>query len=139
MAQALRFSVALVIGVLAGPPLLAAPTGKETPPPSSSRLRELQRERVKALEEQLQGQFERIKIGKDPLSHLLDAVRDLAEAELELADTKEARIAAVEKMLKHLVLIEEQLIQLQEAGLQTKQGIAQGRAARLKAEIELEK
>jgi RNA polymerase sigma factor (sigma-70 family) len=105
----------------------------------TTRLRQLQQERVKALEEQLQGQFERIKIGKDPLSHLLDAVRDLAEAELELADTKEARIAAVEKMLKHLVLIEEQLIQLQEAGLQTKQGIAQGRAARLKAEIELEK
>jgi hypothetical protein len=139
MAQALRFSVALVIGVLAGPPLLAAPTGKETPPPSSSRLRELQRERVKALEEQLQGQFERVKIGKDPLIQYIEAIRELAEGELDLAETKEARIAAVEKMVRELTVCEEQMVQLQQAGLQTKQGIAQAKAARLKAEVQLEK
>ena len=120
-------------------PLPAAPGGKEAPPPSSSRLRQLQRERVKALEEQLQGQFERVKIGKDPLIQYLNCVRELADAELELAETKEARVAAVEKMVKELATAEAEIIQLHQAGLQTKQGVAQARAARLKAEIELEK
>jgi hypothetical protein len=34
---------------------------------------------------------------------------------------------------------EDELVKLQQAGLQTKQGVAQAKAARLKAEIELEK
>ena len=140
MSRAFQLVTALVFGLGAvGPPLTAAPVGKEAPPPSSARLRDLQRERVKAMEEQLQGQFERVKIGKDPLIHLLNAARELAEAELEIAETKEVRIAAVEKLLKLLRDAEEQLLQLQEAGLQTAQGVAQARAARLKAEIELEK
>jgi outer membrane protein TolC len=140
MGRALGFGVAVVTVLgLASTPLAAAPAGKEAPPPSSSRLRELQRERVKALEEQLQGQFERVKIGKDPLIEFLEAIRELGGAELELAETKEARLAAVEKMVRELTKCEEQIVQLQQAGLQTKQGVAQAKAARLKAEIELEK
>jgi len=140
MGRAFWFSIAAVTASgLAGTPLAAAPAAKETPPPSSSRLRELQRERVKALETQLQGQFERVKIGKDPLIEFLEAIRELGEAELELAETKEARQAAVEKMVKELAECEEQIVQLQQAGLQTKQGVAQAKAARLKAEIQLEK
>ena len=69
----------------------------------------------------------------------LHAVRELAEAELELADTKESRMAAVEKMVKELTTAEAETLQLQQAGLQTKQGVAQVRAARLKAEIQFEK
>ena len=60
-------------------------------------------------------------------------------ARKDLAETKEARIAAVEKMVRELTDCEEQVMQLQQAGLQTKQGVAQAKAARLKAEIELEK
>jgi len=140
MRRALWIGVAVVtvLGLLQGP-LAAAPAGKEAPPPSSSRLRELQRERVKALEEQLQGQFERVKIGKDPLIQYIEAIRELAEAELDLAETKEARIGAVEKAVRELTVCEEQMFQLQQAGLQTKQGVAQAKAARLKAEIQLEK
>src|SRR5262245_2386196 len=140
MAWASRFGIALpILFWLMATPLSAAPVGKEAPPPSSDRLRQLQRERVKALDEQLQGQFERVKIGKDPLIQYLEVVRELAEAELEVAETKDARIAAVEKMLKELTSCEEQMVQLQQAGLQTKQGVAQAKAARLKAEIQLEK
>src|SRR3954468_15875951 len=120
MRRALWFGVAgvTVLGLLQGPPA-AAPAGKETPPPSSSRLRELQRERVKALETQVQGQFERVKIGKDPLIQYIEAIRELGDAELELAETREARLAAVEKMVKELTDCEEQIVQLQQAGLQT--------------------
>jgi hypothetical protein len=63
----------------------------------------------------------------------------LCEARLELADTREKRRAAMEEMLTDLQEVEENLVQLQAAGLQTKQGVAQAKAARLKAEIQLEK
>jgi uncharacterized protein (TIGR03067 family) len=121
----------------------ATPPPPETPkkagPPANDRIRQLQRERVKALEAQLQGSFERVKIGKEPLVELLSAVRELGEAELEVAETPKDRITAAEAMLKRFMDIEKQLFELQQAGLQTKQGIAQATAARLKAEIELEK
>lgn len=104
-----------------------------------SRLRQLQRERVTALDRQLQGQFERVKIGKDPLTTLLDATRELAELEVELAETKEAKLAALEAWVRDLRYIETQITELHRAGLQTTEGASQARAARLKAEIELEK
>lgn len=138
MTRSFGFGISLAILMGLGAPLSSAPSGKEALP-SSDRLRQLQKERVKALEEQLQGQFERVKIGKDPLIQYLEVVRELAEAELEVAETKDARIAAVEKMLKELSSCEEQIVQLQQAGLQTKQGVAQAKAARLKAEIKLER
>ncbi|HKB03584.1 MAG TPA: sigma-70 family RNA polymerase sigma factor [Gemmataceae bacterium] len=119
--------------------VLAAAPGKDPPKADSERLRELQKERVEALKEQLQGQFERVKIGKDPMIQLLDAIRELYEAELEIADSREARLAAMERAVTDLKLVEEQVAQLQAAGLQTKQGVAQAKAARLKAEIQLEK
>ena len=116
---------------------LAAPAAKEKP--ESAKVRKLLQERVEVLEEQLQGQFERVKIGKDPLIQLLDCMRELTDARLELADTREKQIAVLEESLKVLQEAEEQLKQLQAAGLQTKQGVAQGRAARLKVEIRLER
>jgi RNA polymerase sigma factor (sigma-70 family) len=115
------------------------PAAKDPPEDPMKRLRKLQAERVEALRSQLDGQFERVKIGKDPMIQYLHAVRELAEAELELADTKESRMAAVEKMVKELTTAEAETLQLQQAGLQTKQGVAQVRAARLKAEIQFEK
>lgn len=130
--------VALALLGLTSVPILAAPAGKESPA-SSERLRKLQHERVEALETQLRGQFERVMVGKDPLIQYLDCVRELAEADLELAETKEARLAAVEKMVTELTTCEAKCLELQKAGLQTMQGVAQAKAARLKAEIQLEK
>jgi hypothetical protein len=115
------------------------PAPKDLPKDPTRRLRELQAERIEALKVQLEGQFERTKVGKDPLIVLIDAIRELAEAELDIAETKEARMAAVEKMLRALMVCEQQLQELHQVGLQTKQGVAQAKAARLKAEIELEK
>jgi Sigma-70, region 4 len=120
----------------AWPVLAAAPVPKA---PTSERLRELQRERVKALEEQLNGQFERVKIGKDPLIQFIDAIRELADAKLDIADTRDAKLKVLEEKVKMLEVVEEQVSDLQKAGLQTKQGVAQIKAARIKAEIEQEK
>lgn len=127
---------AMAVLIPGPPPTSAAPAGKDT---LDGRLRELQKERVKALKEQLEGQFERVKIGKDPLIIFIEAVRELCEAELELADTHGAKVAARERMVKSLRECEESMSQLQQAGLQTKEGVAQVKAARLKAEIEFEK
>jgi outer membrane protein TolC len=136
---ALWLCVVAALGIVLGSSshLTAAPGPKEAK--ADKRLRQLQEERVKALEEQMQGQFERVKIGKDPLIQLLHAVEELAEARLEIADTLARRREAIEMMVKELTETEEQMIQLQQAGLQTKQGVAQAKAARLKAEIKLEK
>jgi outer membrane protein TolC len=137
----LRLCAVGALVILIGPHthLAAAPGPKDPPKANSERLRELQKERVEALKEQLDGQFERVKIGKDPAIQLLDAIRELYEAELEIADSREDRVAAMERAVKELKVIEEQMIALHKAGLQVKQGVAQTRAARLKAEIQLEK
>jgi uncharacterized protein (TIGR03067 family) len=118
---------------------LIPPKPPKAAPATNKRLRELQEERVKALEEQIGGQFERVKIGKDPLTTLLDAVWELGQAKLEIASTHEAKLAAMDETVKHYAVIEEQLQALREAGLQAKEAVAQSRAARLKAEIALEK
>jgi RNA polymerase sigma factor (sigma-70 family) len=118
---------------------LARPTDTKPAAEKNSRLRELQAERVKTLEEQLRQQFERVKIGKDPLTHYIGAAQELADAEKDLAESNEARIAAVEKLVKSLRDCLDQLKALQQAGLQTQTGVLQGKAALLKAEIELEK
>jgi outer membrane protein TolC len=128
--------ICLTAFAVGGSAVSAAPVGKEKP---SERLRELQRERVKALEEQLQGQFERVKIGRDPMVTLLDALRELTEAELDLADSPAAEVAVLERSLGRHREVEDEVAKLVAAGLQTKQGAAQVRAARLRVEVQLEK
>ncbi|HEX3148001.1 MAG TPA: sigma-70 family RNA polymerase sigma factor [Gemmataceae bacterium] len=120
-----------------------APTTTPPSPPTTKlpagRLHELKQERVKALEEQLKTQTERVEQGKDSMTSLFDAVHELADAEVDLATTQEAKIAALEKLLKYLREYELTMTKLYDAGQQSKQGLVRAKAARLKAEIELEK
>jgi RNA polymerase sigma factor (sigma-70 family) len=117
--------------------------GTETPLPPprvvESKIRELQKARVVALGAQIQGGFERVKIGKDSLRNYLDLFRDLAEAKIELAENREAKIAAAQESLRQLLVVSEQIEALYKAGLQTKDEVLFATIARLKAEIELEK
>jgi RNA polymerase sigma factor (sigma-70 family) len=105
----------------------------------AANIRHLQEERIKALRTQMEDQFERVKIGKEPLIHLINLHFELTDAEVAVADTKEAKLTAREACVERLRFVEDQLKELQNAGLQTKSGVAQAQAARLKAEIELEK
>jgi RNA polymerase sigma factor (sigma-70 family) len=119
-----------------------APPAKNAGPANpvvNKRLRELQTERVKTLEAQLRDQFERVKIGVDQLTTAIGAAQELAEAEKDLAETKEARVAAVQKLVKTLTEYVDALQELLKAGLQTQVHVLQAKAALLKAEIELEK
>jgi outer membrane protein TolC len=137
--MAIRIAIVLASVTWFATTAVAAPVGKEAPAPTSDKLRQLQKERVATLKEQLQGLYERVKIGKEPLIDFIEAIRELADAEFDLAETREQRLTAVEGMVNRLREGEQETEQLQRAGLQTKQGVAQIKAARLKAEIQLEK
>jgi hypothetical protein len=137
--MAIRFTIAILSSLAIIPATCSAAPIKKESPPSSERLRELQKERVETLKVQMQGLYERVKIGKDPMINLIEAVRELGEAELDLAQTRQQSLTAYERMVITLSEVEVEIGKLQAAGLQTKQGVAQIKAARLKAEIQLEK
>ena len=101
------------------------PAAKDSP---AYKIRQLQQELAQALRTQLEGQFERVKIGKDPLITLLDLHRELWEVEMVLAADHAGKLKACEEYLRHAKVIEEQLVELQMAGLNTKQGVAQAKA-----------
>jgi hypothetical protein len=103
------------------------------------KVRELRLEQIKGLKEQLEGQWERVTVGKDRIGEFIEAIRELGEAELDIAETREAEQAAPGNRVRRLKETEDKMQQLQMAGLQSKTGVAQVRAARLKAEIQLEK
>jgi uncharacterized protein (TIGR03067 family) len=122
---------------------------KETPPPPwkdgpapqpvNKRLRELQAERVKALEEQLRAQMERVKTGQDLAGSYIAAAQELAEAEKDIAETPAAKRAAIERLVATLTMCAKQAEAMQKAGVSTQAAALQAKAALLKAEIELEK
>ena len=101
--------------------------------------REALQKRVTALGHQLQGAFERVKIGKDSLADYLNVIRGFCDAQVALADTRVAERAVLENVLRQLVVIEEQLTELHKVGLQPYDGILQSRAVREKVQFELEK
>jgi hypothetical protein len=119
------------------------PAARAAPDPSArpagERVRELQRERVKALEEQLDGLFGQMAERKDPPTTYLEAIRELGEAELDVAEGRAGELAALERTLHRFQEAEKKIRALWETGLQTRQGVAQAKAARLKAEIQHEK
>jgi len=106
----------------------AAPDPVAKPP--GERVRELQRERLKALEEQLDGLFWLMAERKDPPGTYLEAIRELGEAELDLAEGRTAGPAALEKTVRRLQEAEKKIGVLWESGLQTKHSVAQAKAAR---------
>jgi outer membrane protein TolC len=101
--------------------------------------RERLQKRVAALGEQLTGGFERVKIGKDSLADYLPALREWYETKIALADTREAERAVLENASRFLFVVEEQLAQLHQAGLQSYDSVLQAQAARAKVQSELEK
>jgi hypothetical protein len=97
------------------------------------------RKRAAALREQLAGGFERVKIGKEPVADFLQLVRDWYESEITLADTREAERTVLENVVRTLLVGEEQMTQLRQAGLQPGDSVVQWQAARLRAQVELDK
>jgi hypothetical protein len=131
-------ALAGVAALVAGPPAArAAPAGKP-----SERVRELQGERLKALEEQVEGMDAHVKLRPprpSELAVLVGALTDLAEAELDLADGRAAEVAVLERAVQRFRKLEEEMENLVAGRLLERHAAAHVRAARLKAEIHLEK
>ena len=134
-----RFAIALLCGLAivetSGP---AAPVGKESKP-TSERLKELQKERIKFLEEYLEGLSNRVKLRPELLNNFIEGVRELADAELDVAESREQRLAVHERTVKRLQDREDKTANLVATGMDNKHNLALIKAARIKAEIQLEK
>ena len=117
----------------------AAPLPVPGKSPNNEKIRDLQQQRVKALEEQMDGQFDRVKIGKEHLGVYIELICELGEAEADVAKNRKDETAAMGRVVTKLRETEDVVKELAKMGLQTKQAVAQIRAARLKAEIKLEK
>lgn|SRR5262249_44494332 len=111
----------------------AAPALK---PPLKERERLLQLARLSALETQSRGQFERVKVGKDTISTLLDLVEEIGRTKRNLAETPDNRVNSTIEMLQTLTIVEAQCKELVAAGILTpdvvqKVGTARRRASDL--------
>jgi outer membrane protein TolC len=128
----------LGLGPISTGPAWSAPALKD-PTKETRQARELKQQRVQAIRAQLQGAFERVKIGKDSVIDFLQSVRDLYVTEVSLADAREEKLAVVEKAVQILFVCDEQITQLNQAGLVPFDSVQRTRAARASAELELEK
>jgi len=104
-----------------------------------TRLVDLQKARIAALQERIKGLYARFQVGKDDPFTILDALDNLAEAQLALAADKKSRVQILESYVQRVLEVES----LQKAqfadGKATAAEVAQARAKRLMVEIILEK
>jgi uncharacterized protein (TIGR03067 family) len=115
------------------------PRAPASSPPATGRLRELQTERVKALRVIAEAVANRLRSGT---SNVLEAVRaeeELAAAEMELVATPAERTKILDGLVARLKGHEKVAQQHVTAGVAPTSDEAFAKAARLKAEIELEK
>ena len=105
---------------------------------ASEQLESLLKERrdtLRQLVETLEGQWRAgLTDGQLPILH---ARNELLDAELDLAKTREERIAAREKMVANLKVIEKAAEMQQRMGTTTPDTLLRAKAARLKAEAQL--
>lgn len=111
-------------------------------PRPDDRIRQLQRERVDSLTEGVTRQARRLPALRDEvLARYLDLVRELGDAELDLAGDRQAELDTLERTVRRLREAEDALAKGARADLgdSSRDAAQQVRAARLRAEIRLEK
>ncbi len=130
---------AILVGALLLMVVARTPSADAAPALKSKKIDPLILERIKALESQLEEQWERFRSGRDPLPRFLDHVRDLATYQLLIAETHQVEISILDRAVSRLRTAQEAIENLRSAGLQTNQAVAQVRDARIEAEIRLER
>ena len=110
-----------------------------TPQNGPNRLRDLQTERIKALKAICDTNAEQLMLGKGNVLEAVRADEELAAAEQELATTPAQRMKVLEDLVKRLKNHEMSTTMRLAAGVINNADEARVRAARLKAEIELER
>ncbi len=111
----------------------------EKQPDDKTRLIDLQKALVEALQEQMNGLEARLQAGRDSVSTLMDARQRLMDAKLELATDKNSRIQVMEEALERLLMYEKLRLQELAAGKALVQEVDQVKAKRLMVQIQLEK
>lgn len=105
----------------------------------STKVRELQKERLALLRQVADWTTEAYKGGRFELLAVLEARREVIAAELELCETHKERLAILEKAAELAKDIEKNTEKLAEARNAARTELLKARANRLQAEIELEK
>jgi outer membrane protein TolC len=124
----------LVAGMPAAPVPKVDPTAK-LDAATREKIHKLQVERRDALKRAAECRWSEFEAGRGMLETLLEVSRRLLKAELELATTKEQRIAAHADLLKVARQIDEITTARYEAGRVKEADHQEARAARLEAEI----
>ncbi len=115
--------------------LLVSAAGPE--PGDSPAVKKLLKERVAALKDCVEGEEALLKAGRGSPERVVGAAVELAEAELEIADTAEKRREIRLRIFKLAVGLEELAKARRAAAVGDLQDVLKARAFRLKAEIEL--
>ena len=102
-----------------------------------SELQKKLKERHNAAVTHLEERVAEYKSGSREIGMVLEAARFVAEAKLTLAESAEAKVAALEQALHIAQLIETQLKQHVDKGFGSKGDLARARYARLSVEVEL--
>ncbi len=106
---------------------------------AKTRLMDLQKATVEALQQQVDGLEARLRQGRDSTITVLDAYQRLMEAQLELAADKKSRIQVAESILQRLIAFEQLKTDELQAGKSTAFELAQCKAKTLMVEIFLER
>jgi hypothetical protein len=101
------------------------------------RLPTLLGERVQALRREVENRLAVFRAGREDIPVLLESLRQLAEAEAELGDDRQQRIAAHEKAVATFRDVEEAASKLRDASRITRPDLARVTVARAEAELAL--
>ena len=125
--QLLLLALGVVLGWNPNQMAVAAPALR---PSAKEQQRKLQFARILTLSTQLQGEFERVKIGKDSVDTYLDLLDAWGRAKRDAANTPQERIAATLEALRLLAIADEQFRELAAAGLGSPETVGKTASAR---------
>jgi outer membrane protein TolC len=117
----------------------AQPKAEKQSSEEMAKLKVLLQERAEALREAFRIRFEEYKVGRATLEGILEIEKELGTAELELAEKREERISILENNVKIQKAIEALTKEKYDAGRITMAAVALSKAARLEAEIVLQR
>ena len=141
-----RCAVALVLvalGIFAARACLLRPVSADEPAPkkavNDSKLKTLLKARLAVAQEDATLVTRSYESGQAPIAEVLEAIRAVSDAELELCDTKAERIAILERMLKQAKEFEKIAAARVEAAAASRRETFKAKMKRLEIEIALEK
>jgi outer membrane protein TolC len=141
MSVTMRTSMALVATLLVAGAALGSPVpqAKGPSPEEMAELKALCKERVEALQEAYRVKWEEYKAGRATLQVVLELRKELGKAEVDLEEKPEDRITILGNNVKMLKEVEDATKEKFDGGRVTYGDVQMSKAARLEAEIALQR